>query len=590
MVTTGQRSFDDLGTPLYDVTFCVLDLETTGASPTECGITEIGAVKLQGGECLGTFQTLVDPGCAIPPPVTVVTGITEAMVLPAPPIEAVLPTLLEFIGGTVIVGHNIRFDLAFLAAALDRAGYGRLANTSIDTCKLARRLVRDEVPDCRLGTLASRFGLAHRPTHRALSDALATADLLHVLLERAGSLGVTGLDDLLTMPTIDGHPQAGKLRLTNGLPRAPGVYLFRDRAGTVLYVGKAANLRTRVRSYFSSDQRRKVPALLRETASIDHQVCTSPLEAAVHEVRLIHRLRPRFNRQARNWDRYAYVKLTLDEAFPRLSVVRDPRDDGGLYLGPLPSGALARRAVEAVETVVPLRRCTKRIGPRTPVREAPCTPAQLGVATCPCARTITATAYATHVHRAARGLTVDPDLLLVPLRARMEGLAAQQRFEEAADVRDRAAALSAGLRRQRRIDGLRQAGRLVVHLGGAGSFREESAEQFGGAEVHDGRLVAAWGPGDPLRLPIIEAPVGTGEATTNSNPAQPALPLAFTGPALPIDRLPPCPREQADEVLCVARWLDAEAHRVRIVHCDGGLSSPLPALPTFEPARSGSGP
>jgi len=88
-----QRSFDDLGTPLSQVTFCVIDLETTGGSPQECGITEIGAVKVRCGEVLGTFQTMVNPGQAIPPEITILTGITQAMVLPAPRIESVLPTL-----------------------------------------------------------------------------------------------------------------------------------------------------------------------------------------------------------------------------------------------------------------------------------------------------------------------------------------------------------------------------------------------------------------------------------------------------------------------------------------------------------------
>src|SRR4051812_31983184 len=154
-----QRSFDDLGTPLFDVTFCVLDFETTGGSPADCTITEIGAVKLRGGECLGTFQTLVNPGQAIPRSITVLTGITEAMVYPAPRIEHVLPALLEFIGDAVIVGHNVRFDLAFLNNACERAQYARPANQFIDTCALARRLVRDEVPNCKLGTLATRLRL-----------------------------------------------------------------------------------------------------------------------------------------------------------------------------------------------------------------------------------------------------------------------------------------------------------------------------------------------------------------------------------------------------------------------------------------------
>ncbi|HEX7096268.1 MAG TPA: exonuclease domain-containing protein, partial [Acidimicrobiales bacterium] len=190
-----QRSFDDLGTPLCDVTFCVVDLETTGGSADTCGITEIGAVKVRGGECLGTFQTLVNPGCAIPPAITILTGITQAMVVRAPRIESVLPTFLEFLGNAVVVGHNVRFDLSFLAAALQRDERPRLTNPVVDTCALARRLLGDEVPNCRLSTLASRLRLDHQPSHRALDDALATTDLLHVLLERAAGFGVTGLDD-----------------------------------------------------------------------------------------------------------------------------------------------------------------------------------------------------------------------------------------------------------------------------------------------------------------------------------------------------------------------------------------------------------
>ena len=182
-----QGSFDDLGTPLRDVTFCVVDVETTGGSAADGAITEIGAVKLRGGECLGTLQTLVNPGQAIPPQITVLTGITQAMVAPAPRMPAVLPSFLEFLGDAVLVGHNVRYDVSFLQAELNRAGQRPLTNRTLDTCALARRLVRDEVPNCKLGTLAERLRLPHRPTHRALDDALATGDLLHLLIERAGT-------------------------------------------------------------------------------------------------------------------------------------------------------------------------------------------------------------------------------------------------------------------------------------------------------------------------------------------------------------------------------------------------------------------
>jgi DNA polymerase-3 subunit epsilon len=547
-----QRSFDDLGVPLHQVTFCVLDLETTGAAPPECAITEVGAVKLRGGECLGTFQTLVNPGVGIPPEITFLTGITEAMVLPAPWIEEVLPSFLEFLGSAVIVGHNVRFDLRFLQSALLLSGRQPLTNRWVDTCALARRLVRDEVPNCQLGTLAERLRLAHKPSHRALADALATGDLLHTLLERAGNLGVLGLDDLFELPTVRAHPQMGKLRLTKNLPRRPGVYLFRGRTGRVLYVGKATNLRARVRSYFGGDDRRKISQLLRETEAIDHVVCAGTLEASVLEVRLIHRHQPPFNARSKLWSRYAYLKLTLDEAFPRLSVVRSPRaGDGCVYLGPLGSTRAARLVADAIESAVPIRRCTAKV-PKCPVA-GPCAPAQLGVAVCPCAGGISQVAYGEIVDRLVRGLSGDPSILLDPLRERMAALAAAERYEEAADMRDRAAALSRALTRQRQFDALRRAGRVEIEVAGDAGARPRRLV------LRRGRLVTE--AGGQLSLVDGEDP----------------------GPELPL------PRHLVDELTCVVSWLEAEARTVRLLHCEEPWSMPVPRLPRFEPAKVRAG-
>ena len=545
-----QRTLDDLGTALREVTFVVFDVETTGGAASSGEITEIGAVKLRGGECLGTYQTLVNPGRAIPPEITVLTGITQAMVFRAPSIDAVLPSFIDFVGhDSVLVGHNVRYDLSFMAAAMERTGRERFTNRSVDTLPLARRLLRDEVPNCRLGTLADRLRLPHQPSHRALDDALATGDLLHVLLERAGAIGVTGLDDLLTLPTMAGNAQAQKLRLTERLPREPGVYLFRGRSGEVLYVGKAANLRQRVRSYFSTDTRRKIGRLLRETHRIDHQVCRNGLEAAVLELRLIHEHLPRFNRQGTRSSRYPYVKLTLDERFPRLSVVRKVHDDGALYLGPVSSSKAAHRLVEAIQTASPIRRCSTRSTSRT--AEPVCTAAQIGVACCPCSGHTSEDTYAGVVADLVAGLTHDPHRLLSPLSDRIAQLAADERYEEAADVRDRGAALSAALRRQRRFDLLRRAGQVRFNVGDAW------------AELHHGLLARVGSLADPPSLLDLE------EAAPDSG----ALKLA------------PPSRREADELLCIARWLDDNAHRVRLELTTGELAEPLPRLPSFVPPK-----
>lgn len=461
-----QRSFDDLGTPLADVTFCVLDLETTGGNRAEDTITEVGAVKVRGGEFLGTFQTLVNPGRAIPPQITMLTGLTDALVAPAPRIESVLPSLLEFLRGTILVGHNIGFDVAFLRAAFERAGHARFDPVRVDTVALARRLVRDEVADCRLGTLATRFRLDHKPTHRALDDALATTDLLHLLIERASGLGVLGLDDLTTLSSMAGHPQAAKLKLTSDLPRSPGVYLFCGLRDEVLYVGKATNLRQRVRSYFGQEDRRRIGPMLREARSVRHHCLPDPLSAEVVEARLIARLKPRYNRAGTRADRYCYVRLDVDSPWPRLAIVRDPARTG-LHLGPLPSRTMATLAVEALQAALPLRRCSTRLGRAyvAPPGATPCAAAQMGVAACPCAGAADRRSYDDAVGVAAAAMGGTPVRVVERLTDRMSALATAQRFEEAAMARDRLSALQGAVTRTSQMAGLLARGRFETTRG-----------------------------------------------------------------------------------------------------------------------------
>lgn len=189
-----------LDTALFEVTFVVLDVETTGGTAGEAALTEVGAAAFRGGDCLGTFTTLVDPGCPVPEFVSGLTGITDAMVSGAPSPGWAVSRLLDFLGGAVVVGHNVAFDLSFLDAEAERCGRGRGDNPVVDTLALARRLVRDVVPDCSLHTLAAALRLEHRPAHRALADALATADLLHRLIETATGYGVLRLGELLALP------------------------------------------------------------------------------------------------------------------------------------------------------------------------------------------------------------------------------------------------------------------------------------------------------------------------------------------------------------------------------------------------------
>ena len=527
-----QPSFDDLSTPLFEVTFCVLDLETTGGSPVSCEITEIGAVKYRGGELIGTFQTLVDPGLPIPPSITVLTGITQAMVIEAPPIATALPSLLEFIGDAVIVGHNIRFDLSFLNASAMRLGYGRLGNKSADTAGLARRLVRSEVRNLRLQSLAAHFRSPTTPNHRALEDARATAHVFHALLERAGSLGVTNLDDLLQLPTARGSAHYSKIRLTEELPRRPGVYIFKDRDGRPIYVGKAANLRARVRQYFYGDTRKSVADLMNELDSIEHQVCDTLLEAEVTEIRLIHAHRPRHNRRSRPPKTSHFVKLT-DETYPRLSVVRTLKEDGLTYLGPFRSKRAADDVVLALWDALPIRRCRSRSGSRT----GKCAAAQMGLASCPCDGSLDPKIYARVVDQLVCGLHDSPLLLLERLTERMARLSHEQRYEEAAWTRDRHDALVRALRKRWEWQALTGAGWIEIeHADGTT------------AVIDHGALVETRPAGEPPRL---------------RNRLPEPVSVSVVAPSV----------EASEEVSIIWRWL--ESNQVRLVECTGTLSYPL---------------
>jgi len=538
-----QGRLDDLGTPLREVEFVVLDLETTGGSPANDRITEVGAVKVCGGEVLGTFHTLVDPEVPIPPLITALTGITDTMVAGAEPIEVVLPCLLEFLGGAVLVAHNASFDRRFVQANLGRHGYPRLGNRVVCTARLARKLLpRDELPNVRLATLAAYLGASVTPCHRAMTDARATVEVFHALLERAGSYGVLALEDLIEFPSARAGASFRKVHLADRLPRCPGVYLFRDGAGRVLYVGKAKDLRTRVRSYFSGDGRAKVADLLRELATVDHHPCATELEASVREVRLIQRHRPRYNRRGRNPERYCYLKLTR-ERFPRLSLVRRVLPDGARYLGPFPSAGQAELVKAAIEDALPLRRCTRRLGPRG--GGSACALLELGRCLGPCTGAVAADAYATLVTRLEAALDGDPEPLLGPLRRRMAAYAAAQRYEQAAAARDRLEALTRTMAEARRAAALAGADEIVV------------------ARPHpDGREVTVVRRGQLAAVALLAADDHPGVERVLADADRPER---FEGPP---------PRHLADEVNLVTRWLEGEAGTAELLGVRGRLASP----------------
>lgn len=531
-----QLSLDAAGTPLIDVTFTVVDLETTGLSPERDAITEIGAVKLRAGEVIGELATFVDPREPIPGSITAITGITDAMVRGAPPIDVVLPTLLEFLAGSVFVAHNAPFDLSFIRASVARLYGDRFTPEVVDTARLARRLLAGELRSFKLANLASHFGASTTPNHRALVDARATADVLHGLIERAGSHGAVTLQELQELTRSRSDKAYRRRDLVADAPAAPGVYRFVGVDGEVLYVGKTERLDRRLRNYFGQDERRRIADLVRDTHSVGWVVTPTALEAEIRELRDIHSHRPRYNRRSMRPENTVHLALT-HETLPRLSVVREPGRGHSWTVGPFTSRRVAELIADEVAAATSLRTCTTRL--RRSQDHPACVLKDLGRCGAPCDATQTIEAYSHVVQEAQQGLT-DPRQLLTSLRSQMRRAAYDQRFEHADELRKRLHTTAQALLTTRKHDSLTAVSFLVAS--------RPSPNGTDVAVVRHGRLLAtAVLPQHAHDDTIIDT--ATAIEATGHSPEPPSF----------------------EEVTLLNRWLSSDG--VRIVHIAGRFTS-----------------
>jgi DNA polymerase III subunit epsilon len=377
----GVAGAEDADLLLEEATFVVFDLETTGLRPGTSRICEIGAQRIEALELGDTFETLVDPGQPLPAPIAALTGIQPAALRGAPRPEHAVRRFICFAEDGVLVAHNARFDLGFLDREVERITGRRIAAPVVDTVWLARRLLGDRIRRAGLAALAHFLGVPTTPCHRALPDARATAEVLLHLIGLAQERGARSVSDLVDLSAPRTRRLQTKRHLAAGAPATPGVYVFRDQHRQPLYVGRARSLRTRLRSYFAGGrQRPSVEAALHAMTTIEWTVTGSELEAALVELRLLRELRPAANARDVRPDRHVYL-----------------RRDGSRW-----------RVTNDAAGLGPLR------GRRT----------------------------ATVAARALDGFEGDdPAAALPALRARLRRLAADLRFEDAARLRDRVAAL-----------------------------------------------------------------------------------------------------------------------------------------------------
>ncbi len=325
---------------LLETGFVVFDLETTGLSHASARICEIGAVQIRALELGESFQTLVAPRTPLPQAVRRLTGLADGELRRAPEIRVALRRFSAFAGESILVAHNARFDVGFVNRELVRITGKRLAVAAIDTVALARNLLHGRGQRTSLASLSHFFGVSVQPCHRALPDAQATSEVFLRLVELARERGASTLAELEELAAPRPRRIQAKRGLVHGAPTRPGVYLFRDGEGRVLYVGKARDLRARLRSYFQSQrQRPSLEAALDQVERIEWRLCGSELAAALEEVRLIRELRPPANARTPAPESYVYLHLRGE----RVVLSRVPS-----RYGPLRGRADAQRAARAL--------------------------------------------------------------------------------------------------------------------------------------------------------------------------------------------------------------------------------------------------
>lgn len=347
-----QEGLFDEGAPLDDVTFIIVDVETTGLGAS-ARLTEIAAAKARGGKIIDIFTSLVNPHMPIPSKITALTGITSSMVMTAPDLSDVFPKFLEFANfdsDTVFVAHNASFDLGFIRRAAAELSIDLPPMQVVDTLALARLVLpRPLIARHNLSTLATYFSTSVRPSHRAGDDVSATTEVLYGLLSMIKPLGVTHMRDLAVVarPVPQRH-KTKQRQIAHDIVTTPGVYHFLSEDNDVLYVGSATNLHSRVNSYFTAgENRKKIRAMLQIAANVRTFSYPDVLTSRIRELNDIVTLSPSYNVRTPTRSKLWFVRQNAKKP-DRVQTSNTPGDDSRYLIGPFSS----KRQALAVKSLI----------------------------------------------------------------------------------------------------------------------------------------------------------------------------------------------------------------------------------------------
>jgi len=421
-----------------DTTFSVIDFETTGTTPNKSRAIEIGIVRVENLKITETFQSLFNPGVYIPPFISQLTGIENDDIFDAPKFEDLSQDIKEFIDGSILVGHNLQFDFAFLKSEFEQADILLPKMEQVCTLKLSRRLF-PKLKSKALGNMAKHLRVRHKNVHRALGDATVTAKILIKLItklkEEHNSETINDILSFQNTPSVSKSFRLVKKKLIGdlaNLPDKPGVYFFKDAKEKIIYIGKAKNLKKRVKNYFSSSASRKAKKIARKANRLGFSVTNSELSALVLEAELIKVHKPQFNTLLKKYSQNYFIRLKLNHNFPDIKVSSNFDFDGNDYFGPYSNRITANSLKEIVDKTYMLRECTDKVF----AKNKKCYLLDIKRCTGPCVDNSNSKEYKNEIENVYEFLEGKNQQAVDRLLNRMKEFSVRQKYEEAAEVRD----------------------------------------------------------------------------------------------------------------------------------------------------------
>ncbi len=417
--------------------FVVCDVETTGLNPVTDRIIEIALVKVENLKITDKFSTLINPETFIPPFITDLTGIRNEDVFNAPKFNEVVLQIRDFLKDSIFVAHNASFDHKFVLHSFLRENIYPPDIQVLCTKLLGRRIVPG-LDSYGLSSLTRFLGIKNLNAHRALGDALATAHLLLRLIDEGSKqFQFSSLDDLISFqyrPTRS----LFQLKVRNGLaeqiayiPQKPGIYIFKNKKSEIIYIGKAKSLRSRVLSYFRSDDSRS-RKIIRSASSLEFIETGSELSAFLLESEWIKKYKPKLNKALKIVRKYSFIALQADHSFPRLEVTSRLNGSGALYFGPFQRRETAEEILDVISRSTMLRECDDK----TLKKNRPCYLLDIKRCLGPCINKNIQEEYNQEIEVVKSFLVGNNLSILNRLIDKMKEFSHRQKFEEAAKVRD----------------------------------------------------------------------------------------------------------------------------------------------------------